>query len=420
MRDQTVTEAGTVAGTVPLPAGPVAYVTGGYPKVSHTFIQREVAALRALDLEVLPCTIRRPPPSEVVGAAQEAEAARTFGVLEAAKNPLHLLAAHARVLARSPGRWAGAAALAWRARSDGLKAGLWQLFYFLEAAVLARHLERTGAVHLHDHFGSSSCTVAMLAARMAGIPFSFTLHGPDVFFEAHRWRLDVKIAEARFVACISAFCRSQAMLFSSPDAWPRLHIVHCAVDPDRYAPGPRDGRTLLFVGRLSAAKGVPVLLDAMAELGRSHPDARLTLIGDGPDRESLEARAAQAGLAGRVTFAGYRDEQAVAEALAGADIFVLPSFAEGLPVVLMEALAARCAVVTTRIAGIPELVRDGETGLIVAPGEAGALARALRRLLDDPALRQRLAEAGRAAVQAEFNLAREPAKLARLFAGVAP
>ena len=420
MRDQISSKAETPAVEQARPAGSVAYVTGEYPKVSHTFIQREVAALRALGLDVVTCTIRRPPPSDVVGAAQQAEAARTFGVLETARNPLRLVAAHARFVTRSPGRWAGAVALAWRARSDGLKAGLWQVFYFLESAVLARHLQRARAVHLHDHFGSSSCTVAMLAARMAGIPFSFTLHGPDVFFEAHRWRLDVKIAEARFVACISAFCRSQAMLFSPPETWPRLHIVHCAVDPDRYTEGSRDGRSLLFVGRLSAAKGVPVLIDAMARLGRSHPETRLTLIGDGPDRAALEARAAEAGLSDRVAFAGYRDEHGVAEALAGTDIFVLPSFAEGLPVVLMEALAARCAVVTTRIAGIPELVRDGETGLVVPPGEAEALAQALARLLDNPALRRRLAEAGRAAVEADFNLAHEPAKLARLFAGHAP
>jgi glycosyltransferase involved in cell wall biosynthesis len=163
-----------------------------------------------------------------------------------------------------------------------------------------------------------------------------------------------------------------------------------------------------------------VLLDAMAALARSHPEARLTLVGDGPDRAALEARAAELGLENRVTFAGYRDQDGVAEALAGSDIFVLPSFAEGLPVVLMEALAARCAVVATRIAGIPELVRHGETGLLVPPGEAAALAQAVAQLLDDPALRARLAEAGRAAVEAEFDLGREPAKLARLFAGDAP
>lgn len=420
MQDRTPSDPAEGAAAMPCLAGPVAYVTGEYPKVSHTFIQREVEALRAMGVEVLTCTIRRPPPGEVVGRDQQAEQARTFGVLETAKNPARLIAAHARVLFRAPGRWAGAARLAWRARSDGLKAGLWQLFYFLEAAVLARHLERSGAVHLHDHFGSSSCTVAMLAARMAGIPFSFTLHGPDVFFAAHRWRLDVKIAEARFVACISAFCRSQAMLFSDPGAWPKLHIVHCAVAPARYAAGARDGRQLLFVGRMSAAKGVPVLLDAMAALARTHPEARLTLVGDGPGRAALEARAAELGLGTRVTFAGYRDQDGVAEALGGADIFVLPSFAEGLPVVLMEALAARCAVVATRIAGIPELVRHGETGLLVPPGEAAALAEAVAQLLDDPALRARLAEAGRATVEAEFDLAREPAKLARLFAGDAP
>jgi hypothetical protein len=178
------------------PAGPVAYVTGEYPKVSHTFIQREVEGLRALGIGVLPCTVRRPAPASVVGPGQAAEAARTFGILEAAKNPVRLIGAHLRMLRRSPGRWAAALGLAWRTRPPGVKALAWQVFYFLEAGVFADYLLARGARHIHNHFGDGSGTVTMITAEMAGLPFSITLHGPTIFFEMHWWRLDEKVARA--------------------------------------------------------------------------------------------------------------------------------------------------------------------------------------------------------------------------------
>jgi len=156
--------------------GPIAYVTGEYPKVSHTFIQREIAALRHLGLQVETCTVRRAPANAVVGEAQQAEQARTFGIVEAAKSPVTLLRAHAAMLAQSPGRWARALALAWRTRPPGLRAFAWQMFYFLEAAVLARHLQAKGVRHIHNHFANSSCSVTMLTSVMTGIPFSFTMH----------------------------------------------------------------------------------------------------------------------------------------------------------------------------------------------------------------------------------------------------
>ena len=224
-------------------------------------------------------------------------------------------------------------------------------------------MRRSGVTHLHNHIAKSSCTVAMLASALSGIPYSFTLHGPDIFFAPEHWRLDEKIARARFVACISDFCRSQAMLWSDPAQWGKLKIVHCGVDPGRYRDGEREGTRLIFIGRLAAVKGVPVLLEAFAAARAVRPDLTLTLVGDGPERAALEAEAARLGIAGAVRFAGYRSQDAVADLLASHDALVLPSFAEGVPVVLMEALAANLPVIATAVGGVGELVKDGETGV---------------------------------------------------------
>ncbi len=401
------------------PPGPIAYLTGEYPKVSHTFIEREIAALRARGLVVLTCTMRRPPPATVVGPGQAEEARRTFCVSAAARRPAGLFAAHAAALARDPGRWLAALRLAWKTRPPGLKAALWQLFYFLEAAVLARHLRQAGVVHLHNHFGDSSGSVAMLTGVMTGIPFSVTLHGPAIFYEPRRWRLDEKIARARFFFCISHFARSQAMYFSDPVHWPKLRIVHCGVTPAAYGPGPRDPAAprVVFVGRLDPVKGVPLLLEAFARARAAHPAARLTIVGDGPARPALEARAQALGLGAAVAFLGYRAQAEVAGILAAADLLVLPSFAEGVPVVLMEAMASRLPVIASRVAGVPELVEDGVSGFLTPPGDLDTLTDRLERLLADPALRARMGEAGRAKVEAEFDIDREAAWIAAILAG---
>jgi glycosyltransferase involved in cell wall biosynthesis len=231
------------------------------------------------------------------------------------------------------------------------------------------------------------------------------------------WRIDAKIGRAAFVACISHFARSQGMLFSDPAHWGRMHVVLCGVDPARYPGAPRDpagAPVLLFVGRLAAIKGLGLLLDAVAALRAHFPALRLVLVGDGPDRARLEARAAAPDLAGAVEFTGYRSQAEVAAYLEACDLFVLPSFAEGVPVVLMEAMAARRPVVATRVAGVAELVADGESGLLVAPGDPAALTAAIGRLLGDPPLRARMGDAGRAQVAAGFDAAREAAWLMRL------
>ncbi len=397
---------------------PVAYLTGQYPRATDTFIQREVAALRALGLKVETCSIRRSSAAHLVGVEQRQEAAQTFHVLEAARNPLRLLGAHFTTFARAPRRYLGALWLALRTAPPGLKGAVYQAIYFAEAGVLAAHLRRINARHLHNHIAEAAGSVAMLAAHMVAISFSFTLHGPAIFMAPAYWRLDTKIARARFVACISNFARAQAMLLAPPEQWDKLHIVHCGVDPARYRPtGRRPGKRLLFVGRLAAVKGVVVLFEALKSVREHHPDLTLTLIGDGPERAALERLVNNHGLSEVVTFLGYRSQDEVAAALGAHDLFVLPSFAEGVPVVLMEAMAAHLPVIATQVGGVSELVEHGRSGLLVAPGDVQALAGALQTLLGDPDLGAKMGAVGAAKVAGEFDSTTEAARLKKLLEG---
>lgn len=403
------------------PPKPVAYLTGEYPKVSHTFIQREIAALRAQGVRVLTCTVRRAPAKDVVGPDQKAEEAQTFSLVQTGlRAPHRLLMAHLALLARAPGTWFSTLALAWRTAPPGARAGLWQVLYFLEAGLLAQYLRRNDVGHLHNHFANSSCSVAMLASALSGVPFSMTMHGPAIFYEPMHWRIDEKIARAEFVACISHFCRSQAMFFSDQKYWPKLRIVHCGVNPAQYGTRPRNGfgKHVMFVGRLDAVKGVPLLLEAFDRLRAAHPDATLSIIGDGPDRAALERRAQ--GMGDAVRFLGYQPQDAVAAHLETADMLVLPSFAEGVPVVLMEAMASRIPVIASQVAGVGELVEDGTSGFTIAAGDVDTLTDRLNRLLSDPALCAAMGRAGRAKVEAEFDLTSEAAWLKHLFSGVPP
>lgn len=398
-------------------SGPIAYLTSVYPAVSHTFIQREIAGVEAAGLTVAPCSIRQPPADHLTGPEERAAFAGTFYVLKAARRPLGLIRAQGAALAQ-PGRYLRTLKLAWATSGPGLRAHLYQLIYFAEATILAQHLRAIGARHLHNHFADVSANVAMLAAELAQIPFSYTLHGPAELYEPHRWALREKTARAAFVACISHFARSQAMYFSDPAQWDKLRIIHCGVQPayyDRPAPAVQDARLrLIFVGRLTPIKGLRVLLEAFGKALEQRPELHLTLVGDGDDRAYLERLAAPLGEA--VHFAGYQSQQGVAEAMAAADIFVLPSFAEGVPVVLMEAMASARPVISSLVAGIPELVEDGVSGYLVPPGDAATLAARIVRLAADPDARAAMGQAGRAKVAEAFDIRVEAARIARLFA----
>lgn len=395
----------------------IAYLTGQYPAVSHTFILREILALRAMGFSVETCSVRASGPEHQRGPDERHAAATSFYIQPSARSLRHL-ARTARLALSRPKATARMLRQAWAIRPPGLRGLAYHLFYGAEALLLAAHLDGRNVARLHNHFAGASASVSLLAAVFLDIPFSFTLHGPADLIEAPQARLDRKIRAADFVACISHFARSQAMIHADPADWPKLSIVHCAVDPARYArpdadADPQGPVRLVFVGRLAPVKGVRVLLDALGQARATGADLRLTVIGDGPDRAALEAMAAPLGQA--VRFTGYQSQDEVAAHLAQGDIFVLASFAEGVPVVLMEAMASGLPVIAPRIAGIPELVDDGESGLIVAPGDAAALAEAALHLARDRALRQRMGRAGRAAVARDFALRTEAARLARLF-----
>jgi len=397
------------------PAGlRIAYMTGQYPRATDTFIQREVAALRSRGVHVQTFSIRKPASKENVGPEQEAERERTFYVLPPC--PWAMFTSHLRLLLGNPRRYFRALRTMLTVRPPGLKAFVWQCAYFAEAGIVARRVRELGIVHLHNHFSNSSCSVAMLSAEMGGFTFSFTMHGPAEFYEPKYWRVDEKVRRAKFVACISHFARSQAMVFAPQEHWGKLHVVHCGVSPEQFEPRRHEGRgsRLLFVGRLAAVKGLPVLLEAVAHLAKDRQDVTLVVAGDGPDRAKLEAQAKRLGIGSRVEFRGYQSQAQVREVLRQTDVFAMASFAEGVPVVLMEAMAAGVPVIATRIAGVPELVEDGVSGFLVPPGEPQTIAEKAAMLLDNAELRNRFGAAGRAKVEREFNIATEALRLCRI------
>lgn len=394
----------------------IAYLTGEYPRATDTFIQREVAALRENGVEVQTFSVRRTGSEHIVGPEQQAERDRTFYLLP--PNPVNLILSHLKLLIRSPKNYLNGLKLAKASSQPGFKGALYQLFYFLEAGILAQQINQRQIRHLHNHFGDSSCSVAMLAAALGGFTFSVSLHGPYIFYDPYRWRLDEKMKRALFVSCISYFCRSQAMLFAPLEKWDRMHIIHCGVDPTLFqiVSHNQPGHRLLYTGRLAAAKGLPILLQSLARLKSTHPDLVLTIVGDGADRAALEEMTIDLELTGNVKFVGYKSQAEVREAMQQTDVFVLPSFAEGVPVSLMEAMAAGVPVVTTQIAGVSELVENGVSGYLVPPGDVASLADRIQTLLDNPELRSQFGVAGRAKVEKEFDIRREAAWLGQVMA----
>lgn len=400
----------------------IGYLASMYPAVSHTFIQREILALRERGWRVDTFSVRRAPPDQLLSERDRVEAASTFSILPA--GPTAVLAAQGALVRRGPGahlaalRAAAATPLAPGRDTGGRRR---QAYYFLEAAILRRELNRRGIAHLHVHFANPAADVAMLACRLPGPPltWSFTMHGATEFWDAGRHRLPEKIADARFVACISNFARSQMMYQAgSEEEWDKLRIVRCGIDPEHFTAPLNPGRPgqlrVLFVGRMIKNKGPGILLRSVAELRGADQDVRVTFIGDGPDLALMRRSSEALGLGDAVRFLGAVGQDEIRPHYAEADAFCLPSFAEGVPIVLMEAMAMRRPVVATWVGGIPELIADDESGLLVAPGSVPALTGALTRLLDDVPLRHRLAEAGRHRVLEDFDVHANAARLARI------
>jgi colanic acid/amylovoran biosynthesis glycosyltransferase len=392
----------------------IAYFVNQYPKVSHTFIRREILALERQGIEILRVALRGwDGPLPDAEDQQETQCTRyvlrqgTFGLV------LPVLGA----LVRSPVRVIAAVSLAIRMSRDSVRPLPYHLIYVAEACRIKPWLTRFGAEHLHAHFGTNSAEVAMFVRILGGPPYSFTVHGPEEF------TIPVGLAEkthrAAFVVAISDFGRSQLYMRSQYADWPKVKVVHCGVERAFYegaaTPIPTAAR-LVCVGRLCEAKGQLLLIEAAARLAARGIRFELVLAGEGEIRGELEALIRAHGLSEQVRITGWISSAEVRREMLAARALVLPSFAEGLPVVIMEAMALKRPVLTTYVAGIPELVQDGRTGWLFPAGSVSALAKALETCLSQSVeTLQAMGDAAFERVAARHSVETEASKLRTLF-----
>jgi colanic acid/amylovoran biosynthesis glycosyltransferase len=380
-----------------------------------------VRELRRLGIDVETISIRRADPARMLAEQDRQELRRTFAVLPT--HPVVLVATHARIFASDARRYLATLRLAASLGRPGLRGRVWQLFYFAEAGMVLSHCRRHGIRHVHAEFTTPAADVALLTAHLGGQAWSwsFAAHGTDIF-EAYARTLAEKVRRARFVICASDFGRSQLLVLVEERLWAKIHVVPCGVDIRQFARqnqrdvGREDRLAVLTVGRLVAVKGHAILLDAIRELRDRHGiSVVLNVVGDGPRRVVLEAQARALGITDAVTFHGGVGQDDITAHYASADIFCLPSFAEGVPVVLMEAMAMGIPVVASGVMGTPELVEDGRSGLLVRPGRPRALADGLARVAKSADLRLELGRAGRARVQSAFALERSVQALREIY-----
>jgi glycosyltransferase involved in cell wall biosynthesis len=394
----------------------IGYLTSLYARAADTFIRDEVLELRRRGHVVHTFSIRGPERGEVVSEIVRREQESTDYVLE--KGVGRLLFAFLALWVREPRRMLLATRLAWQTCSPGLRAIVWQLAYLVEASYLAGQLRSRRVEHLHNHIGGNSATVAMLAGRIAGIPYSMTVHGPGEFYAPVRISLREKIENSAFTVCISNFGRSQCMMWIPPESWTRVHVIRCGLDQSfltaHRTPVP-DAPRFVCVGRLSEQKGHPLLVEAVARLRDQGVRCEATLVGDGPLRRSLEDLIRRHRLEDSVRLAGWMSSEDVRAELLRSRALVLPSFAEGLPVAIMEALALGRPTISTYIAGIPELVENGINGWLVPAGSLDSLVEAMRAAVEWPVGRlESMGKAGAERVRQAHDLRASVDELERL------
>ncbi|WP_236101977.1 glycosyltransferase [Methylotetracoccus oryzae] len=392
------------------PEGPtVAYLVSQYPSFSHTFILREIAMLRRQGFIIRVASVNPPDrPLDKLTNIERAEAQATHYLKQ--QSAKSIATALIWAFRTHPAGTLQSLLFAWKlARWDWYRL-VFNHFYWLEALLVGHWMHEQDCRHLHVHFATPAATVGLLARKAFPIRFSMTVHGPDEFYDVPGYALREKVAGADFILCISHFARSQLMKLSLPSDWDKLHVCRLGVDPTEFRPvaknEPDQPFTIVSVGRLSEAKGPVILLRAIHRLKQDGRSLRLILVGGGPLENLLKDWVARHHLTDTVRLTGPVDQDHIRDHYASADCFALASFAEGIPVVLMEAMAMAIPCVTTHITGIPELIQNEQDGLLVAPGDDVGLAAAIGLLMDDPALRERLGRAGRQRILREYDLER--------------
>ncbi|MBV9385606.1 MAG: glycosyltransferase [Chroococcidiopsidaceae cyanobacterium CP_BM_ER_R8_30] len=394
----------------------IAYLINQYPKVSHSFIRREITALEAKGIQVARFSLRSCS-SELVDEADKIEFEKTRVVL--GSGMIGLLLSLIRVAVTRPKQFLQSLwltlKLGWRSDRGVLR----HFAYLAEACVLLGWFLDLGVTHVHAHFGTNSTTVAMLCQTLGGPPYSFTVHGPEEFEQVKALSLVEKVERAAFVVTVSSYGKSQLYRWCKQQQWSKIHVVHCGVDdgfftlPSVAVPTKPQ---LVCVGRLCEAKGQLLLLEAMGQLAADDLQFKLVLVGDGSLRTEIETLVVQLGLQEQVEILGWASNSEVRQHILASQVMVLASFAEGLPVVIMEALALGRPVISTYVAGIPELVEPGVCGWLVPPGSVEALKLAIRAALESPTEKlEAMGRAGALRVAQQHDAFVEASKLAMLF-----
>ncbi|WP_020168538.1 MULTISPECIES: glycosyltransferase family 4 protein [Methylotenera] len=394
----------------------VAYILNQYPKVSHTFIRREILALERLGIEVQRISMRGWDESQI-DSDDISEQAKTQYVLKEGVFPL--LFSALKILLTKPIAFITASKLAIKMSIKADRALIYHLIYLFEACQAFNWSQQFKATHIHAHFGTNPSEVAMLMSVLSNVPYSFTVHGPEEFDRPKFLKIDEKINRAKFVVAISSFGKSQLQRWVDFSQWQKIKIVHCGLESSFYK---IDAVTFpikpkfVCVGRLCEQKGQLILVEAAKKLADANVDFELVLAGDGEMRQQIKALIAQYALQNRITITGWISSEAVRQYILDSQVLVLPSFAEGLPVVIMEAMSLKRPVISTYIAGIPELIKHAENGWLCVAGDVDDLTQTMQHALSTPLEKlQKMGEAAYTSVIARHDIDIEAAKLANHF-----
>ena len=394
----------------------IAYLTNQYPKVSHAFIRREILALEQLGHNIHRVTIRASndqfaDPDDIV------EKNKTTILIKT--KPLAILIAILVAVTSSPKKFISTLFYALKLGRTSSRGIIFHLIYFIEACILKQHLHKKNLYHLHVHFGTNPTTVALLSYKLGGPSFSFTVHGPKEFDDPKGIHLGEKIKHAAFVAAITNFCRSQLFRWCEHKHWQKIHIIHCGLDNKfiNATPNPLpDQPNLLTIGRLCEQKAPQLIIQALHQLKQQNIPFHQTFVGDGELRNELETLIQQHHLQDNITITGWLSADQIQHQIQNAKLLLLPSFAEGLPVVIMESLALKRPVISTYIAAIPELITPNKTGFLCSPGSVEQLVETIRQALNtDTNTLATFGNNGRKRILQNHDIMTEAKKLANLF-----
>lgn len=396
----------------------IGYLVNTYPRPSHSFIRREIAALERQGVFVHRFAMRSDN-ENLKDPADLAESQLTEHILD--QGGKRILGRLMRLMLTKPSQVLPALRLARsRARAGESSFGR-QIIYLAEGAAVAERAQALGLTHIHAHFGTNSARVAAYAQALGGPTFSFTAHGPEEFDKCEPLDLGGKIAVSKFCVAVSNFGRSQLFRWAKPEDWKKVKVIHCGIEPESWPeprPMPASGTLrMVAIGRFAEQKGFGLLIAAFAKAYRENPNIHLSLVGDGPLRAEIEQVIRSEGIGDAVTLLGWQAEAGVRQALDDSHLLIVPSFAEGLPVVIMEAMASGRAILATYIAGIPELVRPGQEGWLVPAGSTEALAEGILTAANaSPEQLQTMGASARQRVMERHDVNRSAEMLAAHFA----